>query len=59
MPRSATLRRDGMQLEHNRSFLLCIAPSLAVLTLMTLVSALYLLLKSFTQLDLMRPPPCQ
>jgi multiple sugar transport system permease protein len=38
-----------------RFFVLCVAPSLAVLAVITLLPALYLLVTSFTPLDLTRP----
>ena len=40
---------------QRRFFALCVAPSLAVLALITLLPALYLLATSFTQLNLTRP----
>ena len=40
---------------QRRFFVLCLAPSLAVLALITLLPALYLLATSFTQLNLTRP----
>ena len=40
---------------RNRFFILCVAPSLAVLAIITLLPALYLLATSFTPLNLTRP----
>src|SRR5215475_9598402 len=39
----------------NRFFVWCVAPSLAVLAIVTLLPALYLLVTSFTPLNLTRP----
>jgi multiple sugar transport system permease protein len=41
--------------QQHRFFALCVAPSLAVLALITLLPSLYLLATSFTQLNLTRP----
>jgi len=41
--------------QQHRFFIYCVAPSLAVLALITLLPALYLLATSFTQLSLTRP----
>jgi multiple sugar transport system permease protein len=41
--------------QQHRFFAFCVAPSLAVLALITLLPALYLLATSFTQLNLTRP----
>jgi multiple sugar transport system permease protein len=41
--------------QQHRFFVFCVAPSLAVLALITLLPALYLLATSFTQLSLTRP----
>ena len=41
--------------QQHRFFVYCVAPSLAVLALITLLPALYLLATSFTQLSLTRP----
>jgi multiple sugar transport system permease protein len=41
--------------QQHRFFAFCVAPSLAVLALITLLPALYLLATSFTQLSLTRP----
>jgi multiple sugar transport system permease protein len=41
--------------QQHRFFVFCVAPSLAVLALITLLPSLYLLATSFTQLDLTRP----
>jgi multiple sugar transport system permease protein len=43
-----------MQRQH-RFFVWCVAPSLAVLAIITLLPSLYLLITSFTQLNLTRP----
>ena len=51
--RSSTLARNTTQ--QHRFFVFCVAPSLAVLALITLLPALYLLATSFTQLSLTRP----
>ena len=48
--RSASFSR-----QQHRFFAFCVAPSLAVLALITLLPALYLLATSFTQLSLTRP----
>jgi multiple sugar transport system permease protein len=48
--RSASFSR-----QQHRFFAFCVAPSLAVLALITLLPALYLLATSFTQLNLTRP----
>ena len=48
--RSASFSR-----QQHRFFVFCVAPSLAVLALITLLPALYLLATSFTQLNLTRP----
>jgi len=41
--------------QQHRFFALCVAPSLAVLAIITLLPSLYLLATSFTQLNLTRP----
>lgn len=41
--------------QQHRFFVFCVAPSLAVLALITLLPSLYLLATSFTQLNLTRP----
>src|SRR4030095_2738302 len=45
----------GMARSRQRFFILCVAPSLAVLALITLLPSLYLLVTSFTPLNLTRP----
>ena len=40
---------------QRRFFIFCVAPSLAVLAIITLLPALYLLVTSFTPLNLTRP----
>jgi multiple sugar transport system permease protein len=52
MPGAASLDFDRQQ---RRFFALCVAPSLAVLAVITLLPALYLLVTSFTPLNLTRP----
>lgn len=47
--------RGGLNRARDRFFALCVAPSLAVLAVITLAPALYLLATSFTPLDLSRP----
>lgn len=44
-----------MSTAHRRFFAFCVAPSLAVLAIITLLPALYLLATSFTPLNLTRP----
>ena len=51
--RSQTLGRIARQQHH--FFAWCVAPSLAVLAIITLLPSLYLLATSFTQLNLTRP----
>ncbi|MPZ33622.1 MAG: ABC transporter permease subunit [Rhodospirillales bacterium] len=51
--RSQTLGRIARQ--QHRFFAFCVAPSLAVLAVITLLPSLYLLATSFTQLNLTRP----
>lgn len=46
---------SGFRRSQHRFFVLCIAPSLAVLALITLLPSLYLLATSFTPLNLTRP----
>jgi multiple sugar transport system permease protein len=48
-------RSAGFSRQQHRFFVFCVAPSLAVLALITLLPALYLLATSFTQLSLTRP----
>jgi multiple sugar transport system permease protein len=48
-------RPVGFSRQQRRFFVLCVAPSLAVLAVITLVPSLYLLATSFTQLNLTRP----
>ena len=45
----------GVSRAQHRFFAFCVAPSLAVLALITLLPSLYLLATSFTQLNLTRP----
>ena len=45
----------GFSRQQRRFFVLCVAPSLAVLALITLLPSLYLLATSFTPLNLTRP----
>ncbi len=45
----------GFSRQQQRFFVFCVAPSLAVLALITLLPALYLLATSFTPLNLTRP----
>lgn len=46
---------EGRMNRQQRFFVWCVAPSLAVLALITLLPSLYLLVTSFTQLNLTRP----
>jgi len=46
---------SGFRRSQHRFFALCVAPSLAVLALITLLPSLYLLATSFTPLNLTRP----
>jgi multiple sugar transport system permease protein len=48
-------RSAGFARQQHRFFAFCVAPSLAVLALITLLPALYLLATSFTPLNLTRP----
>ena len=48
-------RSAGFSRQQHRFFVFCVAPSLAVLALITLLPALYLLATSFTPLNLTRP----
>jgi len=48
-------RSAGFYRQQHRFFAFCVAPSLAVLALITLLPSLYLLATSFTQLNLTRP----
>jgi len=48
-------RSVGFSRQQRRFFVLCVAPSLAVLAVITLLPSLYLLATSFTQLNLTRP----
>ena len=48
-------RSAGFALTQRRFFAFCVAPSLAVLAIITLLPSLYLLATSFTQLSLTRP----
>ncbi len=47
--------RGGVERARDRFFALCVAPSLAVLAVITLAPTIYLLVTSFTPLDLTRP----
>ena len=53
--RAPARARGGAARGQARFFALCVAPSLAVLALVTLAPALYLLVASLTPLDLTRP----
>jgi multiple sugar transport system permease protein len=55
LPAAQRLTRGGVQRARNRFYALCVVPSLAVLAVITLAPALYLLVTSFTPLDLTRP----
>ncbi len=48
-------RRGGVERARTRFFQLCLAPSLAVLAVITLAPAAFLLVSSLTPLDLTRP----
>jgi multiple sugar transport system permease protein len=48
-------RSTSERKRQNRFFIFCVAPSLAVLALITLLPSLYLLVTSFTPLNLTRP----
>ena len=48
-------RTAGFARRQHRFFVWCVAPSLAVLALITLLPSLYLLATSFTPLNLTRP----
>jgi multiple sugar transport system permease protein len=52
---SARGRRAGFGRAKSRFFMLCLAPSLAVLAVITLAPAIFLLVSSLTPLDLTRP----
>lgn len=52
---AAPPREPDFDRQRRRFFALCLAPSLAVLAIVTLLPALYLLATSFTPLDLTRP----
>ncbi|WP_206030140.1 carbohydrate ABC transporter permease [Roseomonas sp. AR75] len=54
-PRERAQAHGGATRARNRFYALCVAPSLAVLAVITLAPALYLLVTSFTPLDLTRP----
>lgn len=45
----------GLARQQHRFFILCVAPSLAVLAIITLLPSIYLLVTSFTPLSLTRP----
>lgn len=47
--------QGGATRARDRFYMLCVAPSLAVLAVITLAPAIYLLVSSFTPLDLTRP----
>ena len=53
--RTAARARPGFERTKARFFMLCLAPSLAVLALVTLAPALFLVVSSLTPLDLTRP----
>lgn len=55
LPAARAAARGGLNRSRDRFFALCVAPSLAVLAVITLAPALYLLATSFTPLDLTRP----
>ncbi len=55
MTKVADPRSVGFSRQQRRFFVLCVAPSLAVLAVITLLPSLYLLATSFTQLNLTRP----
>ncbi|MCW5734474.1 MAG: sugar ABC transporter permease [Enhydrobacter sp.] len=48
-------RTAGFARQQHRFFLFCVAPSLAVLAIITLLPSIYLLVTSFTPLSLTRP----
>ncbi|CAH0259916.1 carbohydrate ABC transporter permease [Roseomonas sp. CECT 9278] len=52
---AASVRRHGVERARTRFFQLCLAPSLAVLAVITLAPAVFLLVSSLTPLDLTRP----
>jgi multiple sugar transport system permease protein len=49
------MRATGVARAQHRFFMFCVAPSLAVLAVITLLPSLYLLVTSFTPLNLTRP----
>jgi multiple sugar transport system permease protein len=55
LPAVPRVTRGGVQRARDRFYALCVVPSLAVLAVITLAPALYLLVTSFTPLDLTRP----
>jgi multiple sugar transport system permease protein len=55
LPAVPRATRGGVQRARDRFYALCVVPSLAVLAVITLAPALYLLVTSFTPLDLTRP----
>lgn len=52
---AAGVRHHGVERARTRFFQLCLAPSLAVLAVITLAPAVFLLVSSLTPLDLTRP----
>jgi multiple sugar transport system permease protein len=54
-PVERAAHRSGATRSRDRFYALCIAPSLAVLAVITLAPAIYLFVTSFTPLDLTRP----
>jgi multiple sugar transport system permease protein len=54
-PPERASRHAGATRPRDRFYMLCVAPSLAVLAIITLAPAIYLLVTSFTPLDLTRP----
>lgn len=52
---TAGVRHHGVERARTRFFQLCLAPSLAVLAVITLAPAVFLLVSSLTPLDLTRP----
>jgi multiple sugar transport system permease protein len=55
LPAPALAAEDDFARRQRRFFALCVAPSLAVLAVITLLPSLYLLVTSFTPLSLTRP----
>lgn len=54
-PKERAAVRGAATRARNRFYALCVAPSLSVLAVITLAPAIYLLVTSFTPLDLTRP----